>query len=73
MSSHGAEAQIEAKPDEAEAWPSSRVVRTRRGDAWRRPAPKPLFWISVVLIVLFVDDGDRSRGCSPTTTRVRPC
>jgi oligopeptide transport system permease protein len=47
----GAEANIEAKPDEGEG---ASPIRTRRGDAWRHLKKKKLFWISMVLIVLFV-------------------
>ncbi|HWM73296.1 MAG TPA: ABC transporter permease [Nocardioides sp.] len=47
----GAEAAIEAKPDEGEG---GQVLRTRRGDAWRHLKQKKLFWISMVLILIFV-------------------
>ena len=47
----GAEAELEAKPDEGEG---AAPIRTRRGDAWRHLKKNPLFWISMVLIVLFV-------------------
>ncbi len=47
----GAEAEIEAKPDESAG---SAPLRTRRGDAWRHLRKSWLFWISMVLILLFV-------------------
>jgi oligopeptide transport system permease protein len=47
----GAEAALEQKPDEGEG---AAPVRTRRGDAWRHLKKNPLFWISMVLIVIFV-------------------
>jgi oligopeptide transport system permease protein len=47
----GAEAALEAKPDEGAG---AAPIRTRRGDAWRHLRKSPLFWISMVLIVLFV-------------------
>jgi oligopeptide transport system permease protein len=46
----GAEAAIEASPD---AGAPGAPLRTRRGDAWLHLKRNPLFWISMVLILIF--------------------
>jgi len=46
----GAEAALESRPDEGD---QGGLVRTRRGDAWRNLRRNPMFWISMVLIVIF--------------------
>jgi oligopeptide transport system permease protein len=46
----GTEVALESTPDEGD---HSGPVRTRRGDAWRHLRRNPLFWISMVLIVIF--------------------
>ena len=47
----GAEATLEVRHDEGD---HAGPVRTRRGDAWLHLRRNPMFWISMVLIVLFV-------------------
>jgi oligopeptide transport system permease protein len=46
----GTEVALESRPDEGD---HGGPVRTRRGDAWRHLRRNPMFWISMVLIVIF--------------------